>query len=89
MIKVILIIFAVLLLFIGWYVKQNITKLEVLFSTENHQNLIGFSSSYLILGVLGLLLGIFLATQTAALFFVAIVLIISGFFSVQLAKKMK
>ncbi|WP_143597060.1 MULTISPECIES: hypothetical protein [Vagococcus] len=89
MIKIVTLLFATVLLIIGWYIKQNISKLEMLFSKENKKNLTYFSTSFLILGIIGIIIGLFLATQSVALFYVAIVLTVSGIFSVQLSKKMR
>ncbi|SLM85536.1 hypothetical protein FM121_05510 [Vagococcus fluvialis bH819] len=61
----------------------------MLFSKENKKNLTYFSTSFLILGIIGIIIGLFLATQSVALFYVAIVLTVSGIFSVQLSKKMR
>ncbi len=89
MIKIVTLLFAMVLLAIGWYVKQNISKLEMLFSKENKKTLTHFSASFLILGIIGIIIGLFLANQSTALFYVAVVLTVSGTFSVQLSKKMK
>lgn len=84
-----MLLFALILLIIGWYLKQNINKLEVVFTKNNEQNLRAFSFSFIFLGIIGVLLGIFIPTKEATLFFVSVVLIVSATFSIRLSKKMK
>lgn len=89
MIQILLIVFSILLLLIGWYFKGHLAELELVFTDKNHQNLKNLGNSYFILGIIGAVLGVFVAKTTIALFFVSIVLIVSATFSIYLSKNMK
>ncbi len=83
-----MLLFSFILLIIGLSVRKNVTKLELVFTKENNKNLIAFASIFLFLGIAGIPFSLFLVTKELALFFVAIVLVVSATFSIRLSKKM-
>ncbi|MDT2830003.1 hypothetical protein P7H62_08225 [Vagococcus carniphilus] len=89
MIKIVMLLFSLVLLIIGWYLRKNVNKLELVFTKENNRNLLAFSSSFLGLGIIGIPVSFIFSTKEFALFFVAIVLVVSATFSIRLSKKMK
>ncbi|MGO3731857.1 MAG: hypothetical protein ACTJHC_01635 [Vagococcus sp.] len=70
------------------YMKKNQQKLEVLFSVDNRKTLRALSTSFIGLSILGLTLSVLLPTRDMALTYIAIVLMCSAIFTIQLSKKM-
>ena len=89
MVQILLLLLSLFIIIIGWSFKKNLDALEVTFSSDNHQNLKITSTTLLVIGVLGLILGIIIPTKVVALFYVSLCLIVSAISSVRLAKKMK
>ncbi|MEG2254442.1 MAG: hypothetical protein RSC33_03860 [Vagococcus sp.] len=69
--------------------KKHLSDLEVTFSSANRENLVGYMSLLFASGILGIILGIFIPTKVAGLFFISFLRGISAIFSIRLSKKMK
>ncbi|MBO0487584.1 hypothetical protein ACQUEF_07060 [Vagococcus fluvialis] len=89
MIQILLLLFSLILVVIGWYFKKHVTDLEVLFSNHNKQTISHFAYTLCFSGILGIILGIFIPSKVVALFFISFVLIVSAIFSIRLSQKMR
>ncbi|WP_326716940.1 hypothetical protein [Vagococcus jeotgali] len=84
-----MLLFALVLIFIGIYLNKQKEQLLLLFTQDNSKNISTLAIWFITLACMGIILGIFIPTKMILLVYVAIVLIISAIFSTKIANNMK
>ncbi|MGY3765824.1 hypothetical protein ACWOAH_04620 [Vagococcus vulneris] len=89
MIQLLILILALCLLGIGWYMKRHQHDLLILFTQSNTKTIKAFYQTFFTLGIIGIPLGIFITSRIISLIYVIIILVISAVFGINLAKNWK
>lgn len=86
--QVLLLVFSFVLLGIGGYLLKKRNELVVLFSKNNISTLKQLAISFILLGMIGIIIGIFTPTLTLLLTFISLVLVISAVLTIKIANQM-
>lgn len=86
--QVLLLLFSLALLGIGSYLLKKKDDMVLVFSNNNVGTLKQLALSFIFLGVIGILIGIFIPTLTLLLMFISLVLIISAILTIKIANQM-
>lgn len=86
--QVLLLVFSFVLLGIGGYLLKKRNELVVLFSKNNLNTLKQLAISFILLGIIGIIIGIFTPTLTLLLTFISLVLVISAVLTIKIANQM-
>lgn len=84
--KIILLIFAITLCIISYFLSKKQQSLLVLFTEKNKPTLKAFSVSLLLLAIIGVVISLFFATKLISLIYIIIVLCTSALFSIILSQ---